>query len=30
LHAIKKKRDKLLISDIKLAIARMNEHERDW
>jgi phage-related protein len=29
LHAIKKKRDKLLASDIDLAIERMNEHERE-
>ena len=29
LHAVKKKRDKLLINDIELAIERMNEYERD-
>jgi phage-related protein len=29
LHGVKKKTDKLLINDIKLAIERMNEHERE-
>jgi phage-related protein len=29
LHGVKKKTDKLLINDIKLAIERMNEHESE-